>query len=175
MFTHGWLSSSEEPSDPEALRNLARWSAVRRLRSVADKALELARQPASLKLGKALEAQLTVFLPPSSHLLAELRADDAFRAQTLGALLVSDLVLKELSPGVDTNQVSQGAELVRFSAQTEDVDGSPMPVTVETRRCPGAKCPRCWRVGNDHPEDELCPRCKDAVSRLPPSYSTERC
>jgi isoleucyl-tRNA synthetase len=102
--------------------------------------LEKARQ--SKSIGKALEAKITLAIPPD--LLAE---HTRFKAEFAEILNVSQLVIE---------------------AQSPSADGSHLPPRVTVEKADGTKCERCWHiepgVGASPQHPDLCPRCLEAVA-----------
>ncbi len=130
------------PEIPESWRapGLAeRWEKIRRIRRVITGALELERK--EKRLGSSLQAAPVVHLAPELVSLLE-DVDLAELAITSGI---------RVEPG-------DGPE---GAFRLVDVPG----VAVEPRLADGNKCARCWRILETvDPEDELCPRCREAVA-----------
>ena len=112
---------------------MERWAVIEALRDQVNAALEAAR--AEKKIGKSLEAAVTLTVPEAEGWLAELK-------ELADLLIVSQVTVKT------------GAE-----------------AAVEVARAQGGKCERCWKVlpgvGSDAEHPTLCPRCAEAVKKLP--------
>ncbi|MDR1590050.1 MAG: isoleucine--tRNA ligase [Oscillospiraceae bacterium] len=122
----------------------ARWDALATLRACVNKALELAR--ADKRIGKSLDAEVTVYLGEGTQALREVI--DGQRLDTL--LIVSKVnVVSGAGPGYAPDELSGVTICVEQSAE-------PM-------------CARCWThgdgVGSDARYGDLCPRCADVVSK----------
>ena len=114
-----------------------KWDALMKLRTVVNKALELAR--AEKKIGKNLDAVVTVYAGE-----AEL--------PTLSDLALYDLCIV--------------SELHVVAGDGEGYEGEELPgvkVAVAASELP--KCPRCWKHVNVA-EGELCARCASVVAKM---------
>ena len=114
-----------------------KWDQLLKLRTVVNKALELAR--AEKKIGKNLDAEVTVYA--GDTVIPEL----------------SDLALYDLC-------IVSGLTVV--PAAGEGYEGEELPgVRVAVAASEAPKCPRCWK--HTAPADgELCPRCAEVVSKM---------
>ncbi len=127
--------------DPELAH---RWARVRRVRRVVTGALEVARK--QRRIGASLEAAPVVWVT----------AEDA------AALEGVDLAELAITSGVELRVGEPPAEAFRL----EDVPG----VGVLFRPAEGRKCARCWQIRPEvDAEAALCPRCREAVTRMAPA------
>ena len=102
--------------------------------------LEKAR--ADKRIGKALEARVTVF------------GDDAIKNAT------NDLNMAEICivSAAEWAQPEEGAEV----GQGVNLPG----LTIGVSEAKGEKCPRCWMHSTDADENGLCKRCAAVVAKL---------
>ena len=128
------------------------WSMLIQLRSGVNAALEAARN--DKKIGKALEARITLVKDKGSKtdMLKDLQ--EKFQDQWADLFIVSDVAVSD-----DPALYAQGAET--------PIAG----VRVVVSPAEGAKCERCWKqspaVGADAAHPTLCPRCAAVVAKLP--------
>ena len=147
------LNMMNEPFMQYALpeEEMAKWDALETLRDGVNAALESAR--AQKKIGKSLEAKVTLVTktPVQDTALEEVR--QAFENQWADLFIVSQVEVKEDAGLYDT------------AAETT-VEG----VRVLVEEAAGQKCERCWKhdgaVGQDAAHPTLCPRCAQVVSKM---------
>ncbi len=147
------LNVMNEPFMQYALpeEEMAKWDALETLRDGVNAALESAR--AQKKIGKSLEAKVTLVTktPVQDTALEEVR--QAFENQWADLFIVSQVEVKEDAGLYDT------------AAETT-VEG----VRVLVEEAAGQKCERCWKhdgaVGQDAAHPTLCPRCAQVVSKM---------
>jgi len=126
--------------------DMLQWSVLNQLRDGVNAALETAR--ADKRIGKSLEAHVTLVTEQTESALAETKA--RFESQWADLFIVSDVDVSE-----DTALYAQGAE-------------TPLAgVRVVVSEAKGAKCPRCWKHSTQAGKDDLCPRCAAVVANLP--------
>ena len=114
---------------------MEKWSTVEKLRDDVNAVLEAAR--AEKKIGKALEARVTLTVPAEDAFLAEMDADQ-----------LADLLI------VSQATASVGTEL---SVSVEEAEGA------KCERC----WKQSPAVGSDAAHPTLCPRCAAVVAKLP--------
>ena len=147
------LNVMNEPFMQYALpeEEMQKWDALETLRDGVNAALESAR--AQKKIGKSLEAKVTLVTktPVQDTALEEVR--QAFENQWADLFIVSQVEVKEDAGLYDT------------AAETT-VEG----VRVLVEEAAGQKCERCWKhdgaVGQDAAHPTLCPRCAQVVSKM---------
>ena len=135
---------NQMPSDFSAYvldeATMEKWSVVMKLRQDVNGVLEKAR--ADKRIGKALEARVTVF------------GDEAVKNAT------DDLNMAEICivSACEWAAAEEGAEVgtgVNFPS-----------ITIGVSEAKGEKCPRCWMHSLKANAEGLCPRCADVVSKL---------
>jgi len=132
--------SPERPErlDPELL---ARWNKLLEVRSVATKAIEVARDAGLLK--QSLEAEMTIAATPEVRQFLE-----SYRAKLLRLFMIAEVKFVDALPAPTAEGDALGGIHIRVEATT------------------APKCPRCWNrdrtVGHAHPE--LCDRCAAALT-----------
>jgi isoleucyl-tRNA synthetase len=115
-----------------------KWDELMRLRTVVNKALELAR--AEKRIGKNLDAAVTVY------------------AGTEQIPTVDDLTLYDLCIVSSLNVVAGDGE----GYEGEELPGVHVAVVPSEK----PKCQRCWKH-DDLANDDLCPRCAAVVAAIP--------
>ena len=121
------------------------WEALIQLRDGVNAALESAR--AEKKIGKSLEAQVTLVKDPGASENKLSVIENHFAGQLADLFIVSDV------------EISADAELYARSAETT-FSG----VRVLVAEAEGVKCPRCWKHSTEANADGLCPRCAAAIA-----------
>ncbi|NTU76502.1 MAG: isoleucine--tRNA ligase [Alphaproteobacteria bacterium] len=131
------------PEVPSAWRDEAlgvKWKKVRDVRRVVTGAMELARN--DKKIGSSLQAEAQLYVTAEQAALIE--------GLDLAAICIcSALTLRKTA-------APEGAFALA------DVPGAGALITLAK----GQKCERCWQVLEEVGEDDLCPRCRDAVANL---------
>ena len=122
-----------------------RWDKLIALRADVLKALEVKR--ADKSIGKPLDAQVTLYVPPAAR-------DDFDKLA-----------------GMDLAQMFIVSRVNVVYGEGAGLPGESFPgVAVEVAPCDAPKCLRCWNraesVGCDHDHPELCRRCADVVKKL---------
>ena len=136
------LNQMAKPYTAYALDQAAmeKWDTLFALRSDVNLALEAAR--AEKRIGKALEAHVTLF--------AE---DDAAKA-ALETVKDMDLVSVLLVSSISV-EAAEGAKGTAFPG-----------LTVAVSEAQGTKCPRCWMHSTEANEEGLCPRCAKVMETI---------
>lgn len=121
-----------------------RWEKAAALRADVNKALERAR--GEKRIGKSLEADVTLFL--------------------------SDPALLSAVDGIDLAQLCIVSGVTVVNGAGEGFQGENCPgLIVAVKSSDAPKCPRCWmhsgRIGTPGGHEELCPRCAAVVAQLP--------
>jgi len=123
-----------------------KWGQLMKLRGLATRALEKARQ--EKVIGNALEAMVHLYTDEQSTELIE-------RYQ-------SELAMLFIVSGVTLNAF---AERTAGAMESDEIPG----VAVSISRAAGAKCSRCWmyheQVGQDAAHPETCPRCASVLEQ----------
>ena len=123
---------------------MAKWDRMIALRDDVNVVLERAR--AEKRIGKALEASVTLNLDDSAELKRDAEAMNLAELFIVSKCIVGDVP-------VDGAVVANGSN---FPA-----------VKIGVREAEGTKCPRCWTISEEaDPETGLCPRCKRVVAAL---------
>ncbi|KAJ1823483.1 isoleucine-tRNA ligase [Coemansia sp. RSA 2599] len=151
VFMEKWDQTSDSWNDAALAEE---WAALRKIRGLANKAIEAARQGKAI--GSSLDAELDIYLPLESR---------------LGKLLKS--YEKELRQVCITSraEVHHGSAAISETADAfvqEDAIsafGVEVGVRVVCRRSFLHKCPRCWNLHSDH-ADALCRRCDAAIASV---------
>ncbi|KAJ1733713.1 isoleucine-tRNA ligase [Coemansia biformis] len=128
------------------------WAALRRVRGLANRAIETARQ--AKQIGSSLEAELDIYLPLGSRLgrLLSENENDLRQVCITSRARVHDASDARQAPG----GYAESDSVAAFGAETA--------VRVVCRRSPLHKCPRCW---NFHAaEGCLCLRCSHVTAAL---------
>jgi len=141
------LTDMPEPDDrylDAALEE--KWGQLMKLRGLATRALEKARQ--EKVIGNALEAMVHLYTDEQSTALIK-------RYQ-------SELAMLFIVSGVTLNAF---AERTAGAMESDEIPG----VAVSVSRAAGAKCSRCWmyheQVGQDDTHPETCPRCASVLEQ----------
>ena len=119
---------------------MEKWATVMKLRQDVNGVLEKAR--ADKRIGKALEARVTVF------------GDEAVKNAT------NDLNMAEICivSACEWSEPEEGAEVG---------NGVNYPsLTIGVSEAKGTKCPRCWMHSESTHEEGLCARCASVVAKL---------
>ncbi|KAJ2365162.1 isoleucine-tRNA ligase, partial [Coemansia sp. RSA 2607] len=150
VFLEQWDQTSSSWNNPDLAEE---WTALRKIRGLANKAIEAARQ--EKVIGSSLEAELDIYLPLDSRLGVLLKSHE----DELKLLCITSRA--EVHPGVPHGSPADGY------SQTEAVSafGVDTSVSVVCRRSPLHKCPRCWNFHSDK-ADTLCRRCDITVAGL---------
>ncbi|KAJ2373016.1 isoleucine-tRNA ligase [Coemansia sp. RSA 2603] len=150
VFLEQWDQTSSSWNNPDLAEE---WTALRKIRGLANKAIEAARQ--EKVIGSSLEAELDIYLPLDSRLGVLLKSHE----DELKLLCITSRA--EVHLGVPHGSPPDGY------SQTEAVSafGVDTSVSVVCRRSPLHKCPRCWNFHSDK-ADTLCRRCDITVAGL---------
>ncbi|KAJ2716427.1 isoleucine-tRNA ligase [Coemansia spiralis] len=127
----------------------ADWAALRRVRGLANRAIEAARQ--ARQIGSSLEAELDIYLPLDSRLGQLLRANEHDLRQVC---ITSRAAVHDAAEPLPDG-FAEGDRVPAFGAETS--------VQVVCRRSPLHKCPRCWNFHSAE-EGRLCQRCSRVTS-----------
>ncbi|KAJ2881649.1 isoleucine-tRNA ligase [Coemansia asiatica] len=127
------------------------WVALRKIRGLANKATEAARQ--GKVIGSSLDAELDIYLPLDSRLGKLLKAHENELRQVCITSRAEVHGLAEISEAGDA--FLQEDAILAF--------GTEIKVRVVCRRSSLHKCPRCWNFHSDH-ADALCKRCDSAIA-----------
>ncbi|KAJ2738352.1 isoleucine-tRNA ligase [Coemansia sp. Cherry 401B] len=149
VFQEPWDQTLAEWDNPELA---AEWAALRRVRAVANQAIEAART--AKLIGSSLEAELDVFVPLESR-LGRLLTKHAGELRRV--CITSQASVHEI--GGTATMAGEFAFEDRVAAFGEDA-----PVRVVSRRSLLHKCPRCWNLHFTQ-VDALCGRCDDVVAQ----------
>ena len=119
---------------------MEKWATVMKLRQDVNGVLEKAR--ADKRIGKALEARVTVF------------GDETVKNATDDLNMAEICIVSacEWAPAEEGAEVGQG---VNFPG-----------ITIGVTEAKGEKCPRCWMHSLQANAEGLCPRCAEVVSKL---------
>ncbi|KAJ2698105.1 isoleucine-tRNA ligase [Coemansia sp. IMI 209128] len=152
VFQEQWDQTNDAWYNPELAED---WAALRRIRGLANRAIEAARK--TKVIGSSLEAELDIYVPLESRLGRLLRSHEGDLSQVC---ITSRASVHELD--VDGASVADGA-----FEQTDVVAafGSETKATIVCRRSPLCKCPRCWNF-HSAAADALCGRCDDVMSSV---------
>ena len=157
IFQAGWkANNAEKPMDAA---EVAEWEALRKLRDVANKALEGARN--NKAIGASLEAKL------------HLHTDDATLKSALSKFSggeggssnqVDDLRYILLTSGVAVSaSADEAAAAGKLATETDES----LQLTVGLAPADGTKCERCWNyetsVGGSSRYPGVCSRCEKAL------------
>ncbi|KAJ2763721.1 isoleucine-tRNA ligase, partial [Coemansia nantahalensis] len=126
------------------------WAALRRVRGLANRAIEAARQ--AKQIGSPLEAELDIYLPLGSRLGRLLHANERDLRQVC---ITSQVAVHDAAEPPPAGGFAEADRVSAFGAETA--------VRVVCRRSPLHKCPRCWNFHSAE-EDCLCPRCKSVIA-----------
>ncbi|KAJ1901086.1 isoleucine-tRNA ligase [Kickxella alabastrina] len=153
VFQEQWDQTSESWDSPTLSEE---WAALRKIRGLANRAIEAARQ--GKVIGSSLEAELDIYVPLGSRLGQLLRAHEGDLNQIC---ITSRAKAHERADVVDipalAGEFSQADEIAAFGTETG--------VKVVCRRSSLQKCPRCWNF-HSTAADALCRRCDIAVANL---------
>ncbi|KAJ2483095.1 isoleucine-tRNA ligase [Coemansia sp. RSA 2131] len=147
VFQEPWDQTRSEWNDPELA---ADWTALRKLRSVANRAIEAART--ARHIGSSLEAELDVYVPLNTRLGQLLTK---YKSELCKVYITSKVNVHEVG-GAETDGFVCEDRIAAYDTET--------PVRVVSRRSSLHKCPRCWNFHSTE-ESSLCGRCDDVVAR----------
>ncbi|KAJ1863313.1 isoleucine-tRNA ligase, partial [Coemansia sp. RSA 486] len=127
------------------------WAALRKIRGLANKAIEAARQGKAI--GSSLDAELDIYLPPDSRLGKLLKAHEDELRQVC------------ITSRAEVHSSAGFSEAKDAFVQEDAISafGADVGVRAVCRRSSLHKCPRCWNFHSDH-ADALCRRCSDVVA-----------
>ncbi|KAJ1740009.1 isoleucine-tRNA ligase [Coemansia sp. RSA 1086] len=148
VFQEAWDQTQSKWNDPELAEE---WAALRKIRSVANRAIEASR--AARQIGSSLESELTIAVAFGSR---------------LGKLLNKHG--NELRKVCITSQVTvcDADEVPSDGFKCEDfitAFGETTHVQAVSCRSSLYKCPRCWNFHSTQ-QDTLCCRCRNVVNHL---------
>ncbi|KAJ2001105.1 isoleucine-tRNA ligase [Coemansia sp. RSA 2322] len=150
-FQEQWDQTDKTWDDPRLAED---WVALRKIRGLANRAIELARK--SKAIGSSLEAELDIYVPSESRLGRLLRS----HAEDLGQLCITSRA------SIHEPQTTTAASDGTFDhSDIVAAFGDETKVTVACRRSSLHKCPRCWNF-HSAGVDKLCGRCDDVITRL---------
>ncbi|KAJ2202181.1 isoleucine-tRNA ligase [Coemansia sp. RSA 520] len=176
VFQESWDQTRSEWNNPELA---ADWTALRKLRSVANRSIEAART--ARHIGSSLEAELDVYVPLNTRLGQLLTKyskwqtcdhnnvlwakyvltfcfafwEPCVESELCKVCITSKVNVHEVG-GVETDGFACEERIAAFDTET--------PVRVVSRRSSLHKCPRCWNFHSTE-ESSLCGRCDDVVAR----------
>ncbi|KAJ2510945.1 isoleucine-tRNA ligase [Coemansia sp. RSA 1939] len=152
LFQEAWDQTSKEWDNQELA---SEWEALRAVRSLANKAIEAARQGKAI--GSPLDAELDVYLPleaPVGRLLVDHKDD-------LSQLCVTSSV--RVHDASENDSIGTGGNAEVFDSQEAiSLRGSETTVRVKCMRSSLHKCPRCWNLHSSS-ADSLCTRCDKVI------------
>ncbi|ORX71494.1 isoleucyl-tRNA synthetase [Linderina pennispora] len=129
------------------------WAGLKKVRSLANRAIEAARQ--DKVIGSSLEAELDIYVALDSRLgrLLAQYADSLRQTSITSQVRVHDASQLPAGPAefVETDEIAFGGEATK--------------VTAVCQRSSLHKCPRCWNLHSTEPE-ALCRRCDEVVGKL---------
>ena len=141
------LNQMDKPYEAYALNadRMEAWRSAIALRQDVNGILERAR--ADKRIGKALEAQVTLSAKDAAA-EAALKAVEGMNLKDL--FIVSEVTVGEAADDAVTGQGSNYEGL-----------------SIAVSEAAGTKCPRCWMHTQTPGEDGLCPRCAEVVAAIP--------
>ncbi|KAJ2722049.1 isoleucine-tRNA ligase [Coemansia sp. Benny D115] len=154
VFQEKWDQTDSLWHSPELAEE---WSALRKVRGVANRAIEAARQ--GKVIGSSLEAELDIFVSSDSRLG---RLLESFAGELEQLCITSRVGVHGDYRGVATASEAAGAFSVEDTVSALDTITR---VSVVCRRSSLHKCPRCWNLHSTAAES-LCVRCDNAVRGL---------
>ncbi|KAJ2235186.1 isoleucine-tRNA ligase [Coemansia sp. RSA 1722] len=148
VFLEKWDQTSDS-WDNAALAE--EWAALRKIRGLANKAIEAARQGKAI--GSSLDAELDIYLPLDSRLGKLLKAHEDELRQVC------------ITSRAEVHSPAGFSEAKDAFVQEDAISafGADVGVRAACRRSSLHKCPRCWNFHSDH-ADALCRRCDDVVA-----------
>ncbi|KAI8325432.1 isoleucyl-tRNA synthetase [Martensiomyces pterosporus] len=146
VFQESWDQTDEAWNNPELAEE---WVALRKVRGLANRAIEAARQGKAI--GSSLEAELDFYLPLDTKMgrLLKKYGKQVCITSRAGVHASSDFV-------------DSGALSAQFTEQDSVAFGEETRIKVVCRHSPLHKCPRCWNFHSVEPE-ALCERCDGAI------------
>ncbi|KAJ2820881.1 isoleucine-tRNA ligase [Coemansia erecta] len=147
VFQEPWDQTQAAWEDPALA---ADWAALRKIRGVANRAIEATRT--ARQIGSSLEAELDVYVPLESRLGQLLTK---YAGELRQVCITSKVSVHEVGEAEAEGFVCED-RVAAFGAET--------PVRVVSRRSSLHKCPRCWNFHSTQ-ADSLCGRCDDVVAR----------
>ncbi|KAJ2810415.1 isoleucine-tRNA ligase [Coemansia furcata] len=153
VFQEQWDQTDEAWHSPELAED---WAALRKVRGLANRAIEAARQ--DKLIGSSLEAELDVYVPLESRLGRLLKRHENELCQVCITSRSGVHDLSEAGTSVADGAFEQTDVVFAFGSDTK--------TTVVCRRSPLCKCPRCWNF-HSVAANALCRRCDDVMASVP--------
>lgn len=159
VFKSGWLDIPSEWDQPHLS---AEFQAIRSVRDICNKALDLARSDKAI--GGSLEAELLIHTN-SPSLFSLLSRHENAPSGSSEFPLRDILIVSGLS--LSSNPIEEASQTYEYS---EDVNFEGEECKVHVAACAFAdsakyKCPRCWKFTSDS-ANSPCTRCNDSLKLL---------
>ncbi|KAJ2741213.1 isoleucine-tRNA ligase [Coemansia sp. BCRC 34301] len=152
VFQEPWDQTDDAWHSPALAED---WVALRRIRSLANRAIEAARK--DKLVGSSLEAELDIYLPLDSRLGRLLKSHEKDLSQVCITSRASVHDLGDSGLAVADGSFEQSDAVAAFGKETK--------ATIVCRRSPLHKCPRCWNF-HSVVDSSLCGRCDDVMASL---------
>ncbi len=135
-----WYTDNDEYINEELD---TKWNTIIKLRKVANKYLEKARQGEDRIIGNALDAKVSL----------------AIKDEELKSFINANLEL------IETVLMVSKLEVVENTDESYSQDDE-MDVNIKITHADGHKCERCWKYSTEinAPEEVICPRCAEVLS-----------
>ncbi|KAN0066015.1 isoleucine-tRNA ligase [Thecaphora frezii] len=158
VFTRGWQGVDAKWQNETLAGEVAE---LLRVRDVSLALIEEARQAGHVKTSFEVEVDLVAAPSASPTAIANARSLVRRHASQLTRLfnVARVNVLESSSEDVEASAWSR-------SAAVEAIGGADGRLEVRVRASSRTRCPRCRTLRKERPEDRLCLRCEDVVSKL---------
>ncbi|KAJ2583116.1 isoleucine-tRNA ligase [Coemansia sp. RSA 1836] len=153
VFQEPWDQTDDAWHSPTLAED---WVALRKIRSLANRAIEAARK--SKLVGSSLEAELDIYVPAESRLGRMLKSHERDLSQVCITSRASVHDLGDSGVAATDGAFEQTDVVAAFGKETK--------TTIVCRRSPLHKCPRCWNF-HSVADSTLCGRCDDVMASLP--------